>query len=98
MKTEVYSWRLAPQRKAELEAEARREGSSLADLLEAITQDWLAARHGVRQDEEAEQERLHKRAAMSFGVISGGDPDRSQSATHSVRQRLRQRHGSQRAR
>ncbi len=41
MKNQVYSWRISAQKKAELESEARREGTSLAQLLELITADWL---------------------------------------------------------
>jgi hypothetical protein len=48
MKTVVYRWRLSPKRKAELEAAARREGISLAALLNRITGDWLAVRRATR--------------------------------------------------
>ena len=55
MKTEVYSWRVSAQRKAELESEARRDGMSLAGLLERITTDWLQERRESRNGDEAEQ-------------------------------------------
>jgi hypothetical protein len=42
-KSEVYSWRLAPDLKAELEQRAREEGIGLAALLERISREWLRA-------------------------------------------------------
>ncbi len=48
MKTEVYSWRVSAARKADLESEARREGTSVAELLEKITSDWLQERRNSR--------------------------------------------------
>jgi hypothetical protein len=39
MKTEVYSWRFSAHRKAELEEEARREGTSVSALLDRIAAD-----------------------------------------------------------
>jgi len=98
MKTEVYSWRLSPKRKSELEAEARRQGASMAELLEDITHDWLSTRQQARQEEESEQHRRHSRAERTFGAIGGGDPNRSQRARRAIQQRLRQRHGTQRPR
>jgi hypothetical protein len=61
MKTEVYSWRVSAQRKAELEAEARREGTSLSGLLDRATADWLAERRNGNSDDEAEQAAIRKR-------------------------------------
>ena len=98
MKTEVYSWRVSARRKSDLEAEAQREGASLAELLEAITQEWLEARRGGRKDEAAEQERLRTHASRTFGTISGGNPERSEQSRRIIQRRLRQRHGSQRSR
>ena len=40
-KTEVYSWRVDPALKRELEAAARADGRSLAHLLNQISRDWL---------------------------------------------------------
>jgi len=50
MKTEVYSWRLSATRKADLESEARRVGTSVSELLEQITADWLAQRSNNESD------------------------------------------------
>lgn len=92
MKTEVYSWRLSAQRKAELESEARREGTSLAGLLEQITADWLEERRNSRNGDEAEQAAIRRRVMATVGTIRSGDPTRSQRASELVRQIIRQKH------
>jgi len=43
----VYGWHLAAERNAELEEEARREGSPLSSLVERVTDDWLAEHNSV---------------------------------------------------
>lgn len=92
MKTEVYSWRVSAQRKAELESEARREGSSLAALLEQITANWLQERRNSRNGDEAEQAAIRRRVMATVGTIRGGDPTRSQRARELVRESIRQKH------
>jgi len=92
MKTEVYSWRVSAQKKAELESEARREGTSLAGLLERITADWLEERRNERNGEEAEQAAIRKRVMATVGSIRGGDPTRSQRASELVREIIRKKH------
>ena len=90
MKTEVYSWRVSAARKAELESEARREGRSLAALLDQITADWLQER---RKGDEAEQAAIRRRAASAIGSIRGNDPTRSERASELVKEILRKRYG-----
>lgn len=92
MKTEVYSWRLSAQRKAELESEARREGKSLAALLEQITGNWLEERRNSRSGDEAEQQAIRRRVMATVGTIRGGDPTRSQRASELVREIIRKKH------
>jgi hypothetical protein len=92
MKTDVYSWRVSPQRKAELESEARREGTSLAGLLEQITEDWLQKRRNSRNGDEAEQAAIRKRVMATVGSIRGGDPTRSQRASELVREIILKKH------
>ena len=65
MKTEVYSWRLSPDLKDDLEEAARRERVSVSRLLERIAREWLKARAAAAEDDEAEQERL-RAIAMQF--------------------------------
>jgi hypothetical protein len=92
MKTEVYSWRLSAIRKAELESEARREGKSLAALLERITEDWLRQRKNGWPD-AAEEAEIRKRAMAAIGSIRGGDPTRSSRVSELMKESLRKRYG-----
>ncbi len=92
MKTEVYSWRLSAERKAELEAEARREGKSLSALLDTVTADWLAHRRNGHSDDEAEQAAIRKRVMATVGTIHGGDPTRSERASELVREIIYEKH------
>lgn len=93
MKDQVYSWRISAEKKAELESEARREGLSLAQLLEQITAEWQGERRDSRNGEEAEQAAIRRRAASAIGSIAGGDPLRSARASSKVKEILRKRYG-----
>lgn len=92
MKTEVYSWRLSAARKAELEAEARREGTSLSALLDRVTADWLAERRNRHSDDDAEQAILRRRVMATVGTIRGNDPARSEQAGELVRDIIRKKY------
>ena len=72
--TEVYSWRVSAEKKAELESEARREGISLAELLDQATADWRRQRRNSRKGDNAEQSAMRERAAAAIGSLRGGDP------------------------
>ena len=88
-KSEVYSWRLSRDLKHRLALAARDRGESLADLLEAITAEWL--RHQHDEVDEARQRALHEALAPCLGSISGDDPDRSERVSERVKQKLRDR-------
>jgi hypothetical protein len=92
MKTEVYSWRLSADRKAELEEQARREGTSLSALLDRVTAEWLAERRNGHSDDEAEQAAIRRRAMAAIGSIAGGDPTRSERASELVREIIHRKH------
>jgi len=92
MKTAVYSWRVSAEKKADLENEARTKGSSLAELLEQITDDWLRERRDARNDDEAEQAAIRRRVMATVGSIRGGDPTRSQRASELVREIILKKH------
>ena len=92
MKTEVYSWRVSAARKAELEAVARREGTSLSALLDRVTADWLAQRRNGNADDEAEQAAIRKQAQAAIGSIRGGDPTRSSRTSELVREIIARKH------
>jgi len=91
MKTEVYSWRVSAQKKVELEAQSRREGTSLSRLLDNITSAWLSSRAG-RADEEAEQAAIRQRAAAAIGAVRSGDPTRASRASELVRKIIVRKH------
>ena len=88
MKTKVYSWRISTQRKAELESEARREGTSLAKLLDDITGEWLVEQRNSRNDDEIEQDAIRKRVMATVGTLRSGDPSLSTRAREIVQTRL----------
>jgi hypothetical protein len=87
-KSDVYSWRIAPELKSMLEMESRRERSSIASLLDRIAREWLDARSRNGADDETEQARLQRVAARSLGSISGGDPRRAEQTRRAIRRRL----------
>src|SRR2546423_14689857 len=68
-KSEVYSWRLTPALKSELEGAARDEETTVSALLERITYDWLKGRG--RSDDKAEQERMRAAAIAAAGKYKG---------------------------
>ena len=92
MKTEVYSWRLSAEKKAELEGEARRERLSVAGLLDKITSAWIKERRSGRNGDEKEQEAIRRRVMKTVGSIRGGDPSRSQRASELVREIILKKH------
>lgn len=92
MKSVVYSWRLSPTLKNALEEASRQERAPISTLLDRIVADWLAAYRQDRNQEEAEQQRLHAAAASTFGATRGANPSRSEQVRHSVRATLTKRH------
>jgi|SRR5580658_1760926 hypothetical protein len=91
MKTEVYSWRLSADRKAALEEEARREGTSVSALLDRVTADWLAHRRNGHNDAD-EQGELRKRVMATVGTIRSEDPTRSERTSELVREIIYKKH------
>ena len=87
-KTEVYSWRVSPHTKTALEHAARREGTTLAALLDRIVREWLG---GSPRGSETEQQRLHAAAARCIGTIAGGGARRAENVRSLVRRRLKTR-------
>ena len=93
MKSEVYSWRLSPVLKTELEEAARAEKKSLAELLEQIAGDWLSRPRAGDPTEEERQQRIRAAALKAAGTLYGDDPDRAQNAKTEVRAIIARRHG-----
>jgi hypothetical protein len=95
MEDEVYSWRLSPDLKMELEEAARAESKSLEELLEQIARDWLTQakeQNDADEDDEELQRRLHSSAMRFVGSIEG-DPHLAENSRSEVRARIARRHG-----
>ena len=92
MKTEVYSWRLSPELKAELEREAHRRKVPVSALLETAVQSLLRKRRRQETDEE-EQARLHAAAKKCFGTIDNPSLPPSDKVSQAVREKLLARYG-----
>ncbi|HEX5758388.1 MAG TPA: hypothetical protein VF121_04300 [Thermoanaerobaculia bacterium] len=92
-KTEVYSWRLSPRLKTELEEAARAERKSLAELLEQIAREWLERSHPGDESDEERTLRLRAAAMKFVGVLNGEVPGRAENVSREVRARLRRRYG-----
>lgn len=92
MKTEVYSWRVSPDLKSDLERAARRQKVSVSNILDQAAREWLKSTKAAADDGE-EQRRLHCAAEKFIGAIEGSDPMRSEKVSQIVRQRLREKYG-----
>jgi hypothetical protein len=80
-KSEVYSWRLTPELKMQLEAAARDEKTTIGALLERMTREWLDAH---MPDDAEEQRRLHERARAAIGTVSVGGPSATNENVRAV--------------
>lgn len=88
MKTEVYSWRLSPELKAEIEDQARSESKSMSALLEELASDGLRARRRGRSSEAAARAALLKLVLPTLGTIRSGDPNLGSKVGQTVRARI----------
>ena len=87
-KSEVYSWRVTPDLKSQLERRAREEGITLAALLERISRDWLRAKAAASGEEEREQARIKAAAMAAIGGLRSGDPELAERARERLQERL----------
>jgi len=92
MKTEVYSWRVSSDLKTGLEREARRLKISTSAVLDLAAREWLQKAGKLNKGDE-EQGRLKKAASKWLGSLASGDAHRSEKASQTVGQRIRQRYG-----
>ncbi len=92
-KTEVYSWRVDPAMKMDLEGEARRQKISFAELLDRMARQYLEE---LRRDDDAEQARIRKEVMKYAGSISA-EPDFSQNVSAKIRAMLKERHARKRS-
>jgi hypothetical protein len=99
MKTEVYSWRVSPEMKADLEAEARRQKISLSALLDKIAGDWLRKHRKRILDEEAEVARIRAAMEKCIGSIAmGGGPYTNEKVRAVIGEQLARKHARNRPR
>ena len=89
-KTEIISCRVPVAKKAELEKEARGKRISLPQLLDQITDEWLARRPRVYT--AAEEAEVRKRAMAAIGAVRSGDPTGSSNVSEKVREIIWRKH------
>jgi hypothetical protein len=92
MTTEVYNWHLSAEKKAELEAEARREGARYPRCL--IVSPPIGppnARTAIRTTMR-NPAAIRRRALAAIGSVAGGDPTRSERASALVREIICRKH------
>jgi hypothetical protein len=92
MKTEVYSWRVSADRKAALEEEARREGTTVSSLLDRVTAEWLAQRRNGHSHDDAAQAALRKRVMKTVGTIRSGDLTLASRAREVIQEQILRKH------
>ena len=76
----------------ELESEARREGKSVAEVLDEISSQWLNTRRDAHNRDGTEQARIRKRIMATVGTVRGGDPTRATRSRELVREIVRRKH------
>lgn len=88
MKTEVYSWRLSAELKAEIEDQARSESKSMSALLEELASEGLRARRRSGSGQATARAALLKRVLPAVGTIHSGDPNLGSKVSQTVRARI----------
>jgi post-segregation antitoxin (ccd killing protein) len=91
MKSQVYSWRVAQEVKADLEREARMRGVSVSAILDMAVRDWLS-KTGAQDDEEGQQ-KIRAAAAPYVGALTGIGPGNAANVRKVIRERVRRRYG-----
>lgn len=92
MKTEVYSWRLSAELKADLEEQARSESKPMSALLQELASDGLRARRNGRSNDANERAALLKRVMRTVGTIRSADPNLASKVKETVRARIARQH------
>jgi hypothetical protein len=88
MKSEVYSWRLSAELKAEIEEQARSESKSMSALLEELASNGLRDRRRGRSGRAAVRAILLRRVLPTVGTIRSGDPNLASNVSRTVRARI----------
>ncbi len=96
-KSDVYSWRVDPTLKSELEEAARTEGTSVAQLLNRIVSLWLKKTKAATVEDEAIEYRMRQKAMRTFGsVLLDEGPYTANQIRQRVRTRLKKKHAATR--
>jgi hypothetical protein len=85
-------------KKLELESEAKREGKSVAQLLDEISSKWLVERRSSRNGDEVQQMAIRRRRMAVVGSLSGGDPHRASKVSERAGEILKEKYGRRRSR
>lgn len=98
-KTEVYSWRVDPELKAELEAAARAEKTSVGDLLDQAARKLL----DTRKKPESKADQARRRQAFlklieDISVDGDGIPATNKRVREVMTANLEVRYGKKRSR
>lgn len=75
--------------------EARREGKSVAQILDEISSEWLKVRRNSHNGDDAEQAALRRRVMKTVGTIRGVDPMLATRARDIVRERIVRKHAQE---
>jgi predicted transcriptional regulator len=91
MKTEVFSWRVSPELKSQLEREAGARKVPVSAILDEAARKWL--RDAIEEDEE-HQRRLHAAASAIIGSVRiGGGPYTNETVRAIIGKKLEKRDG-----
>lgn len=88
-KTAVYSWRLSPRLKSDLEEAARAEKKSMAEFLEKIAREWLERFRESNGKDEERQRVLHEAGMKFIGSIRGSEFPSAENARSEVRKLIK---------
>jgi hypothetical protein len=83
-KSKVYSWRLSPALKADLEAAARAEKTNVGVVLERLVRNWLATRPLSEEEDAEHQRKLRARVLKAVGTVSVGGPSATNERVREV--------------
>lgn len=85
-KSEVYRWRVSPKLKAELEAAAKADKTTVDVILGRLAREWLAnrPRHLSKEEDAEEQRRLREQVMKAVGTVSIGGPSTTNAEVRKV--------------
>ncbi len=98
-KTEVYSWRVDPELKAELEAVARAEKTSVGGLLERASKDMLTKRKkGLGSRDQARRRKALLEIVEKYAIDGPGISATNANVRQVMGEHLEAKYGKRRSR